>query len=67
MATVVNNKWEHGDTVYLVTDPEQMPRIIVAYKVYKQGEIMYELNQGINSSMHYEFEITTERNILVDK
>lgn len=67
MAIVVNNKFNIGDTVYLVTDIDQLPRLVIAMKIWKEGEVMYELIQGVQSSLHYAFEITTERNILVEK
>lgn len=67
MAIVIDNRHEIGDTVFLKTDPDQLYRMIMAFKVFKDGELLYELVQGTISSYHYDFEISTERNILVDK
>jgi len=64
MALVVDNKYTIGDTVYLVTDIDQLPRLVLAYKIYKEGEIMYELIQGTSASMHYAFEIQTEKSLI---
>lgn len=64
MAIVVNNKFNHGDVVYLKTDRDQMPRLVSCIKVYIQGEVMYELISGTLSSVHYEFEISTEKNLV---
>lgn len=64
MALVVDNKHTIGDTVYLVTDIDQLPRLVLAYKIYKEGEIMYELIQGTVTSMHYAFEISIEKTLI---
>ena len=64
MTRVIEIAHEIGDTVYLVTDVEQFPRLVISYKVYKEGEIMYELIQGVTTSMHYAFEISIERNLI---
>lgn len=67
MAIVIDNRHEIGDTVFLKTDPEQLSRIVISFKVFSEGELLYELVQGTTTSFHFGFEITTERNILVDK
>ena len=64
MAIVVENKFEFGDIVYLKTDKEQNPRIIYSMKVFP-NEILYELACGTTVSSHYEFEISTEINGLM--
>lgn len=55
-----------GETVYLKTDTDQLPRLIYGFEVYANG-LVYMVAQGINVSRHYEFELTAEKNILVDK
>lgn len=65
MAIVIDNKYNIGDTVYLKTDPEQLPRIVFCFVVYRQ-EIIYKLATGIVNSDHYDFEISDTKNILVD-
>lgn len=62
---VIDNKFTHGDVVFLITDPEQQPAIVVSIEIYKIGEIMYKINRGTVSSYHYEFELSTEKNILI--
>ena len=57
----IDNAHEIGDIVYLKTDQDQLPRIVVAIEVYKQGELLYSLMQGTIRSPHYDFEITTEK------
>lgn len=60
---VIENKYEIGDTVYLKTDADQLSRIIVGIKIFKQGEIMYELVSGTIQSSHYDFEISAEKTL----
>lgn len=61
---VIENKYEIGETVYLITDSEQNPRIIIAFTVYKAGEILYKLVSGTIMSDHYDFELTQQKNVL---
>lgn len=56
----INNKFDIGDTVYLKTDPEQLPRIVTAIEI-TPNEITYRLMQGENNSYHYGFEITAQK------
>ena len=65
MAIVIDNKYQIGDTVYLVTDKEQLPRIVFCFIVYR-SDIIYKLATGTITSDHYDFEITDEKNTLVN-
>lgn len=65
MAIVVDNKYGIGETVYLITDKEQLPRIVYCFLVYR-SEILYRLATGIVTSDHYDFEISTEKNVLTE-
>ena len=47
----------HGDIVYLKTDQEQRPRMVLCIHIWPTG-VMYELGCGPDSSDHHEFEIT---------
>jgi len=60
---VVNNKYDIGDIVYLKTDEDQSPRVVTCIKVFKHGELNYELAHGTIVSLHYEFEISNEKEI----
>lgn len=62
ITTEVNH--DFGETVYLKTNTEQLPRIVYGYELLKTG-IIYLLCQGVNASRHYDYEITAEKNILV--
>lgn len=64
MAKLIENKFEFGEVVYLKTDTEQKPRIVYSMKVFP-NEILYELACGTTVSSHYEFEISTEINVLL--
>ncbi len=60
----INNKFNIGDIVYLVTDPEQLPRMIFCLHVFK-GYIMYEVTHINTLGLHYDFEISRKKNILL--
>lgn len=52
------------ETVYLVTDYEQKARIITSICFRGSGAVVYTVNCGIEESMHYDFELSREENIL---
>ncbi len=64
MAMMIDNKFDFGEIVYLVTDKDQTPRIVYMMKVFK-NEILYELACGTTVSSHYEFEISKDVNVLM--
>ena len=49
--------YSFGDIVYLKTDPDQLPRMVVGLTVRPTG-ILYELSHGATGSDHYEIEIS---------
>lgn len=51
-------------TVYLITDKEQMPRTVVEIIVNPGNVIKYGLNCGTTYSIHYAGEISTEKDVL---
>lgn len=56
-------KFEIGQIVYLKTDTEQLPRVLVEWGFKSTtGEIEYTLSQGVIISDHYDFEITEQKN-----
>lgn len=59
---IVDNQYNIGDIVYLKTDEDQLARQVFSIEIYKNGEMMYKLVQGIQTSSHYAFEISTEKN-----
>lgn len=60
---VIENKHEIGDTVYLKTDKEQLPRIVISFEYYKTGELLYKLASGITTSYHYDFEMIVDKDV----
>ncbi|TWI86306.1 hypothetical protein LX66_3560 [Chitinophaga japonensis] len=60
---VVDNKYEIGDRVYLVSDPDQQLRIITSFAVYKGGEILYTVACGEKESRHYDFEMSKDKDL----
>lgn len=57
---------EIEDIVYLKTDTELLPRIVIKYEVSKSGTI-YNLGCGSSSSWHYDFEFTKDKNELTSR
>lgn len=56
-------KYSIGQTVYLLTDSEQLERVVTQI-IIMPGTIVYELSHSTFSSKHYDFEITTEQDEL---
>jgi hypothetical protein len=57
-------KFSIGEIVYLRTDVEQLPRMVISAEV-GIGWVIYSLASGVNTSRHYDFEIIRERDILI--
>lgn len=62
---VIDNKYDFGDFVYLVTDDEQKKRVVTAIKSYPSGEIIYQLSCGTEQSDHYDFEMSKEEDTVL--
>jgi hypothetical protein len=60
---LIENKFEIGSLVFLKTDEEQKERFITGIKVRPNG-ISYYVSLGENETIHYEFEITDEKDII---
>lgn len=54
-----------GDKVYLKTDLNQIPRIIVAITLQAGGSIVYTLIAEAEQSYHHEIELQTERDVIL--
>ena len=57
---VVNNKFDIGQTVYLITDVEQLARIVTSINVNKHDEI-YVVACGTTESRHYDYEMSGQK------
>lgn len=62
---IIDNKFNIGDMLYLVTDEEQKLRICTAIKISPNSQILYEMSYGSSTSNHYEFELSKEENVLL--
>jgi hypothetical protein len=62
---VIDNRFNFGDVVYLVTDVDQNPRILTRI-VVSRDSVIYELSCGERISSHYDIEITSEKNVLLN-
>lgn len=60
MALTIKNKYGIGQFVYLVHDPEQVPRQIVYIQVNPNG-LWYGLSLNGAESTHYEIELSSEK------
>lgn len=60
---VIENKFELEQTVYLLTDEDQLARLVTKICIVP-GSITYELSQGHLASIHYDFEISDTKNVL---
>ena len=49
-----------GEIVYLITDPDRIPRLITKFTV-DEGSVKYRLAYGDKKSWHYQMEITREQ------
>lgn len=47
--------------VYLKTDPEHLPRIVIGYELDRNLNVYYKLAQATVESTHYPCEIAKER------
>lgn len=64
MITTIDHRFGIGDIVYLVTDNDQLPRIVYSVKLIKDS-ILYEIACGTTVSTHYDFEMSESRNVLL--
>ena len=58
---VINFKYNFGDIVYLIHDPDQVERMVTSYMVKPLG-VLYGLSVGELESYHYDFEIASDKN-----
>lgn len=60
---VIDNKYELGETLYLVTDRDQLKRIVTAIVVCPDSSFLYEVINGTIASKHYDFELSREKDL----
>lgn len=57
----IDNKYNIGAVVYLITDDEQLKRVITAIQVRSGGYVSYELSCGTETSYHVETEMSKNK------
>jgi len=62
---IVRNKFELTNIVYLITDSQQLKRIVTGIIIRANDVIMYELSCGTDSSWHHEFELSAEKDTVM--
>jgi hypothetical protein len=62
---VIDNKYGFSQEVYLKTDIDQKVRIVTGMLIRPNGCISYELSCGTDSRWHYDFEISTEKDVVM--
>ena len=61
---VVDNKYSISQVVYLLTDEEQLRRIVTCVMVHSGSYITYALTQGAFISYHNESEISKDKTLI---
>jgi len=61
----IDNKFSLGEIVYLVTDNDQLKRIVTAIIVCNNNALLYELSCGKDASKHYDYEISSDVDMLM--
>lgn len=61
---IIDNKFNIGDRVYLVTDKEQLPYMVVEIYV-GLGALSYKIVSGCFDYTAYEMELSAERDTLL--
>lgn len=61
---IVNVPYEFGDIVFLKTDPDQYERMVYKISIYPNGAVMVALSFGATNSEHYDFEVSTQKDLM---
>lgn len=60
----MKEKYTIEQEVYLRTDPEQFKRLVTGI-LKRQNTIIYYVVCGTDETAHYEFELTTEKSLMI--
>lgn len=60
----IETNYNIEDVVFLITDTEQLLRIVTAIQISKNG-ILYRLACGTSESWHYDYEIAKDKNYAI--
>lgn len=61
---LIENKYNIGDVVFLLTDVEQLNRIITGI-IIRPNSILYYVSCGSTETLHYDLEIILEKNYAI--
>lgn len=59
------NKYKLGEGVYLITDQQQLKRMVTGIRFLIGGSILYDLAYDVETSCHHEGEISNERDVIL--
>lgn len=62
---LIDNKFNIGQAVYVVTDPDQYIGIVNCLRICPSNLIIYVVAQGAKTSDFYDFELSTEPNMVL--
>jgi hypothetical protein len=60
----IKTAFDFEEIVYLLTDIEQLPRMVTSFSIFPPGVIVYRLSCGENETSHYEMEISSDKNYI---
>lgn len=61
---VIDNLYKIGDIVYVITDQEQIARVVTGIEI-RPGSVAYLVSYISSEHRYYEFEISVEKNIMI--
>jgi hypothetical protein len=61
---LIDNKFDIGQIVYLRTDVDQVPRIVVKFEV-TSSTVLYILASGEKETTHYDIEISETKDVVL--
>jgi len=61
----IETKYNIGDIVFLMTDIEQLQRIVTGILIRPNNAIIYHLTCGSTETTHYDLEMVSEKNIML--
>lgn len=62
---VVDNAFDIGDVVYLRSDVDQAPGLVIAFTVLGSQQLTYTIAFGPESYVAYEIELTKDKTITI--
>ena len=60
---IIVTEYDLGDIVYLKTDEDQKARMICSINIKPGLQVLYSLECGTESTIHYEIEMSKEKDL----